>query len=101
MGHRVLIVVSLVFLDYLSLHACSSIVLVFKLIFICAEFPKMAGRNLRNNRTPAMTEIGDAVDSIREMAAAVQQLVGSSRTTPAVHGQGESRELVAAREFKR
>ena len=27
--------------------------------------------------------------------------MGSSRTTPEVHGQGESRELVAAREFKR
>ena len=61
----------------------------------------MAGRNIRNNRTPAMNEIGDTVDSIREMAAVVQQLVGSSRTTPEVHGQGESRELVAAREFKR
>ena len=61
----------------------------------------MAGRNLRNSRTQATTELGDAVDSMREMAAAVQQLVGSSRTTPEVHGQGESRELVAAREFKR
>ena len=61
----------------------------------------MAGRNLRGGRTQATTEIGDAVDSIREMAAAVQQLVGSSRTTPETHSQGESRELVAAREFKR
>ena len=96
MGHRVPIVVSLVFLDYLSLHACSLIVLVFKLDLYLCRVSKMAGRNLRNNRTPAMTEIGDAVDSIREMTAIVQQLVGSSRTTPEVHGQGESRELVAA-----
>ena len=61
----------------------------------------MAGKNLRNSRTPAMTETEDAVDSIREMAAAVQQLVGSSRTTPEVHGQGEPRELATVREFKR
>ena len=53
------------------------------------SFSEMAGRNLRSGRTSDVTEIGDAVDSIRAMAAAVQQLVGSSRTTPKVHGQGE------------
>ena len=61
----------------------------------------MAGRNLRSNRTPAMTDIGDVVDSIREMATTVQQLVGSSRTTLELNGQGDSRELITAREFKR
>ena len=102
MGHRVSIVVSFVSLEYLSLYACSFIVLIAKLDpCLCRVLFEMARRNLRNNRNLAMSEIGDAVDSIREMAAAVQQLVGSSRTTPEVHGQGESRELVAAREFKR
>ena len=51
MGHRILIVVSLVFLDYLSLHACSFIVLVFKLdLYLCRVLFEMAGRNLRNSR---------------------------------------------------
>ena len=57
----------------------------------------MASRITRSSRAPAMADIGDALDSIREMAAVVQQLAGSSRTTPEGSGQGESRELVAAR----
>ena len=87
MGHRVSIVVSFVSLEYLSLYACSLIVLIAKLDpCLCRVLFEMAGRIFRNSRNSATTELGDAVDSIREMAAAVQQLVGSSRTTPEVHG---------------